>query len=63
MNGYHLLQLYEICLINRESMYQALKFELNQQHHILLPIYDYIIFLHEIKKYLPQSSLNSCNIL
>lgn len=75
MNGYHLLQLYEICLINRESMYQSLKFELNEKHHTLLTIIDYIIFLQEIKRYIPlistdqknaQSSfisLTFCNIL
>jgi hypothetical protein len=71
MNGQHLLQLYEICLINRESMYQSLKFELNQQHQTLLPIADYIYFLHQIKQYVPLNtteqsssfSLTLCNIV
>jgi hypothetical protein len=58
MNGHHLLQLYEMCLINRESMYQSLKFELNEKHHVLLPIADYITFLHEIKRYIPVNSTN-----
>lgn len=61
--------------MNRESMYQSLKFELNEKHHVLLPIADYITFLHEIKLYIPltppigklsESSLFSftvCNVL
>jgi len=39
-------------------MYQSLKFELNEKHHVLLPIADYIIFLHEIKPYVPLTSAN-----
>ncbi len=70
MDGHHLLQLYEICLINRESMYQSLKFELNEKHHTLLPIADYITFLLEIKFFIPfnseqssRLSLKFCNII
>jgi hypothetical protein len=59
LDGHRLLQLYEMCLINRESMYQSLKFELNERHHTLLPIADYLTFLHEIKLYV---ALNTTNI-
>ena len=38
-----------MCLTNRESMYQALKFELNVRHQSVLPIGDYLTFLHEMK--------------
>ncbi|CAF0741227.1 unnamed protein product [Adineta steineri] len=58
MDGHRLLQLYEICLLNRESMYQSLKFELNEKHRVLLPIADYLNFLHEIKLYIPLNSSN-----
>ena len=58
LDGHCLLQLYEMCLINRESMYQSLKFELNERHRTLLPIADYLTFLHEIKLYLPFDSKN-----
>ena len=75
MNGYQLVEFYEICLINRESMFQSLKFEMNEKHHVLLPIADYITFLHEMKSYVPMTnalvkssgssffSLTICNIL
>ena len=68
MNGEHLNQLYEICLINRESMYQSLKFELNQRHQILLPIEDYISFIIHIKQYIQnnktqQSNFTPCNLI
>jgi hypothetical protein len=53
MDGQRLLQLYEMCMINRESMFQTLKAELIEIHHKSLPINDYITFLHEIKKYVP----------
>ncbi len=53
MDGHRLLQLYEMCMINRESMFQALKTEVTEVHHKLLPINDYLTFLHEIKKYVP----------
>ncbi|CAF1274316.1 unnamed protein product [Adineta ricciae] len=49
IDGHRLLQLYEMCLSNRESMYQSLKFELNERYHTLLPIADYLSFLHEMK--------------
>ena len=58
MDGYRLLQLYEMCLLNRESMYQSLKFELNEKHHTLLLIGDYLTFLHEIRLYIPATSIN-----
>lgn len=45
-----------MCLTNRESMYQSLKFELQEKHHTLLPIADYLNFLHEIKAYVPANS-------
>ncbi|CAF3577583.1 unnamed protein product [Rotaria sp. Silwood1] len=53
LDGHRLLQLYEICMINRESMYQSLKGELANIHHRTLPISDYLTFLHEIKRYIP----------
>ncbi|CAF3520207.1 unnamed protein product [Rotaria sp. Silwood1] len=53
LDGHRLLQLYEICMINRESMYQSLKGELANIHHRTLPIGDYLTFLHEIKRYIP----------
>ncbi|CAF1535718.1 unnamed protein product, partial [Rotaria sordida] len=49
VDGYRLLQLYEMCLMNRESMYPSLKYELSAKHHILLPIDDYLTFLQEMK--------------
>ncbi|CAF3647153.1 unnamed protein product [Rotaria sp. Silwood1] len=58
VDGQRLLQLYEMCLINSESMYQSLKFELSERHHTLLPIADYLSFLHETKLYLPSTSTN-----
>ncbi len=68
MTGEHLIQLYQICQINRESMFQSLKFELNQRHQTLLTIEDYISFLIQIKQYIPidktpQSSFTHCNII
>ncbi len=65
MTGHHLLELYEICRINRESMYQSLKFELNERYQTLLPIADYIQFLHQIKQYIPTptSSFILCNLI
>ncbi|CAF1224002.1 unnamed protein product [Adineta steineri] len=59
MDGHRLLELYEMCLINRESMYQSLKFELNEIYHTLLLISDYLTFLHEIKFYVPLTSTNT----
>ncbi|CAF3897098.1 unnamed protein product [Rotaria sordida] len=58
VDGHRLLRLYEMCLINPESMYQSLKFELGERHHILLPIADYLTFLHEVKLYVPSTSTN-----
>ena len=49
LDGSRLLTLYEMCLMNRESMYQALKYELSVRNQLLLPIGDYLTFLHEIK--------------
>ncbi|CAM4986089.1 unnamed protein product, partial [Rotaria socialis] len=57
LDGDRLLQLYEMCLSNRESMYQSLKFELNERYHTLLPIADYITFLHNIKAYIPSNAI------
>ncbi|CAF2072794.1 unnamed protein product [Rotaria magnacalcarata] len=59
LDGDRLLQLYEMCLSNRESMYQSLKFELNERYHTLLPIADYLTFLHEIKVYIPSNTIKS----
>ncbi|CAF3917384.1 unnamed protein product [Adineta steineri] len=53
MDGHRLIHLYEMCMMNRESMFQSLKIELVEGHHKLLPINDYVTFLHEIKKYVP----------
>ncbi|CAF1620348.1 unnamed protein product [Adineta ricciae] len=53
MDGHRLLHLYEMCLLNRESMYQSLKFELNERYRIFLSVTDYISFLDEIKFYVP----------
>jgi hypothetical protein len=53
MDGYRLLQLYEMCMINRESMFQSLKAELAEAHSKLLPIADYVTFLHKLKIYVP----------
>jgi hypothetical protein len=57
MDGHRLLQLYEMCMINRESMFQSLKAELVEEHHKALPIVDYVTFLHEIKKYVPLTPI------
>ena len=57
-DGSRLLSLYEMCLMNRESMYQSLKFELHSRHQRLLPIGDYLTFLHEIKQYVPTTPSN-----
>ncbi len=56
MDGHRLLQVYEMCMMNRESMFQSLKAELAEGHHQLLPIEDYVTFLHEVKKYVPLTS-------
>jgi hypothetical protein len=56
MDGHGLLHLYEMCMINRESMFQSLKFELTEEHHKLLPIADYVTFLNKIKIYVPLTS-------
>ncbi|CAF1575092.1 unnamed protein product [Rotaria magnacalcarata] len=53
LDGCCLLQLYEMCMMNRESMYQSLKAELADVHHTTLPISDYLTFLHQIKRYVP----------
>ncbi|CAF1276374.1 unnamed protein product [Rotaria sordida] len=53
LNGHRLLQFYEICMINRESMYQSLKSELANVHQKMLTISDYVTFLHEIQRYIP----------
>ena len=53
MDGHCLLHMYEMCMMNRESMFQSLKAELAEKHKQLLPIGDYIIFLRETKKYIP----------
>ncbi|UJR08402.1 hypothetical protein I4U23_012672 [Adineta vaga] len=58
IDGQRLLNLYEMCLLNRETMYQSLKFELNEKHHVLLPVADYICFLDEIQYYVPFNSTN-----
>ncbi|CAF1061755.1 unnamed protein product [Adineta ricciae] len=59
LDGYRLLQLYEMCMINRESMFQTLKSELGEQHQKSLPIADYLTFLHEIKKYVPLHTVKA----
>jgi len=56
LNGHRLLQLYQMCIINRESMFQTLKNELNEQYHTSFPIADYLTFLDEIKKYIPLNT-------
>ncbi|CAF1528399.1 unnamed protein product, partial [Rotaria sordida] len=53
LDGHRLLQLYEICMINRESMYQSLKSELVNVHQKTLTISNYVTFLHEIQRYIP----------
>ncbi|CAF4191809.1 unnamed protein product, partial [Rotaria sordida] len=53
LDGHRLLQFYEICMINRESMYQSLKSELANVHQKTLTISDYVTFLHEIQRYIP----------
>ena len=57
MDGYRLLQLYEMCMINRESMFQSLKVELAEVHQKLLPIDDYVTFLHKLKIYVPINTI------
>lgn len=57
MDGHRLLHLYEMCMINRESMFQSLKVELAEEHYKLLPIADYVTFLDEIKKYVPLTHI------
>lgn len=52
IDGPRLIHLYEMCLINRESMFQSLKLELNQRFQKLLPIIDYLNFLHELQQFL-----------
>jgi hypothetical protein len=52
IDGYRSLQLYEICMMNRESMFQSLKAKLTETHHKLLLINDYLTFLHELNKYI-----------
>lgn len=59
VDGPRLLQLYEMCLINRESMYQSLKFELNESFNKLLPISHYLTFLQQIAPYIPSTSRNT----
>ncbi|CAF0872252.1 unnamed protein product [Rotaria sordida] len=62
LDGHRLLELYDICMINRESMYQSLKGELADVHHRSLPISDYLTFLHEIKPYLPLMHTTSQSV-
>lgn len=59
MNGNDLFELYQMCLINRESMFQSLKHQLNQQHHTLFQISDYIHFLTRIKSFIPTNQIQS----
>lgn len=55
LDGQRLLSLYQMCLMNREGMYQALKSELNVRYQLVLPIGDYLTFLHEVKQYVTDS--------
>ncbi|CAF4886064.1 unnamed protein product [Rotaria sp. Silwood1] len=52
-DGWLGIMLYEMCMINRESMYQSLKSELANVHYRTLTITDYVTFLHEIQRYIP----------
>lgn len=56
VDGFRLQHLYEMCLSNRESMYQALKHELNERYRRLLPIADYLTFLQSTKSFVPTST-------
>jgi hypothetical protein len=58
LDGTRLVHLYEMCLMNRESMYQSLKLELNSRCQLLLPVGEYITFLHALKPYIPVTSSN-----
>jgi hypothetical protein len=57
MDGYRLLQLYEMCMINRESMFRSLKDELAETHQKLLPIDHYVTFIHKLKIYVPINTI------
>lgn len=59
MDGHGLLQLYEMCLINRVVMYESLKTELTEDHHKSLPITDFVNFLQKIKIYVPLTANRS----
>lgn len=59
VDGPRLKDFHEMCMINRESMYQSLKHELHCQHKTLLPVSDYLTFIHEIRRFLPVKNTNS----
>lgn len=68
MNGIYLLHLYQMCLNNEQSMFITLKHQLDQQHHQLLTIFDFIHFLQQIEKYIPKNLIQhhsrpSCQII
>jgi len=57
MTGESLLQIYEMCLLDRQSMYQTFKAELNFKYQILLPIADYILFIQRIQPFIDKQTL------
>ena len=69
MNGIYLFELYQMCLSNEQAMFITLKHQLDQQHQQLLTIHDFIHFLHQIKKYIPENLIrhntqrSSCGII
>ncbi len=56
MNGRLLHKAYATCQANQQAMFSSLKEDVAQSQHIAtLSLKDYLIFLEEIKPYIPYS--------
>jgi hypothetical protein len=62
MNGRLLHRAYTMCQANQQAMFSSLKEDIAQsQHTVTLSLKNYLIFLEEIKVYIPYSLDNRLN--
>jgi hypothetical protein len=61
MNGQLLRQVYSMCQKNQHGMFLSLKEDVAKSHHATLSLKDYLIFLKEIKIYIPYTVDNHLN--
>jgi hypothetical protein len=59
MDGQRLVELYKLCRMNSPVMLQTMRSETMESHSHILSTNNYLTFLHELKKLIPENNLES----